>query len=93
MTPNVKCQLYAIKCKQTLFVRENYKKQHIISSSLIYQRPFNYQIMDTVPKIQTFTPTVNEFENNTFAEYIDYMESQGAHLAGVAKVSKFFFAS
>lgn len=47
--------------------------------------------MDTVPKIQTFTPTVNEFENITFAKYIDYMESQGAHLAGVAKVSKFCF--
>lgn len=36
-------------------------------------------------KIMTFYPTVEEFKN--FSRYIAYMESQGAHRAGLAKVS------
>lgn len=36
------------------------------------------------PKIMVFRPTWEEFQN--FSEYIAYMESQGAHKAGVAKV-------
>lgn len=36
-------------------------------------------------KIMTFYPTVEEFKN--FSRYIAYMESQGAHRAGLAKVN------
>lgn len=36
--------------------------------------------------IMTFYPTVEEFKN--FSRYIAYMESQGAHKAGLAKVSE-----
>lgn len=35
-------------------------------------------------KIMTFRPTIEEFKD--FAKYIVYMESQGAHRAGLAKV-------
>lgn len=35
--------------------------------------------------IMTFHPTNEEFRN--FSRYIAYMESQGAHTAGLAKVS------
>lgn len=35
--------------------------------------------------IMTFYPTVEQFSN--FNRYIAYMESQGAHKAGLAKVS------
>jgi len=34
-----------------------------------------------------FRPTWEEFQN--FNEYISFMESQGAHRAGVAKVCKY----
>ncbi|EEB12131.1 jumonji domain containing protein, putative [Pediculus humanus corporis] len=37
-----------------------------------------------VPKIMVFRPTYEEFKD--FKEYIQYMESQGAHKAGLAKV-------
>lgn len=36
------------------------------------------------PKIMVFRPTWKEFQD--FSEYIAYMESQGAHRAGIAKV-------
>lgn len=36
-------------------------------------------------KIMTFRPTLEEFRD--FGKYIAYMESQGAHRAGLAKVS------
>lgn len=36
------------------------------------------------PKIMVFRPTMSEFKN--FSDYIAYMESQGAHKAGIAKV-------
>ncbi|XP_050420976.1 lysine-specific demethylase 4C-like [Adelges cooleyi] len=36
------------------------------------------------PKIMVFRPTMDEFKN--FSAYIAYMESQGAHKAGLAKV-------
>lgn len=39
------------------------------------------------PKIMVFRPTWNEFQN--FSNYISYMESQGAHKAGIAKVCNF----
>lgn len=35
--------------------------------------------------IMTFHPTAEEFKN--FSRYIAYIESQGAHKAGLAKVS------
>lgn len=35
--------------------------------------------------IMTFYPTMEEFRN--FSRYIAYIESQGAHRAGLAKVS------
>ena len=46
---------------------------------------------DVVPQnhgskgIMTFYPTTEEFKN--FSRYIAYVESQGAHKAGLAKVS------
>lgn len=36
-------------------------------------------------RIMTFYPTLEEFRN--FSRYIAYIESQGAHRAGLAKVS------
>lgn len=36
-------------------------------------------------KIQTFYPTWDEFKD--FKKYIQYIESRGAHKAGLAKVS------
>lgn len=36
------------------------------------------------PRIMVFRPTMDEFKN--FSNYIAYMEEQGAHRAGVAKV-------
>ena len=38
----------------------------------------------TEARIMVFRPTFEEFKN--FTKYIDYMESQGAHKAGLAKV-------
>ncbi|XP_046834833.1 lysine-specific demethylase 4A-like isoform X3 [Vespa crabro] len=37
-----------------------------------------------VPRIQVFRPTYEEFKD--FTKYIEYMESKGAHKAGLAKV-------
>lgn len=42
----------------------------------------------TSPRIMVFRPTWEEFQN--FPEYISYMESCGAHLAGLAKVNLLF---
>jgi len=36
------------------------------------------------PRIMVFRPTWSEFQN--FSSYIEMMESQGAHEAGLAKV-------
>ena len=36
-------------------------------------------------KIQTFRPTWEEFKD--FPKFVEYMESQGAHKAGIAKVT------
>ncbi|XP_008486675.2 probable lysine-specific demethylase 4B, partial [Diaphorina citri] len=36
------------------------------------------------PKIMVFRPTYEEFKD--FSKFITYMESQGAHKAGLAKV-------
>ena len=40
--------------------------------------------MSEAPKIMVFRPTWEEFKN--FSQYVAYMESQGAHKAGVAKI-------
>lgn len=37
-----------------------------------------------IPRIMTFRPSYEEFKD--FSGYIEYMESRGAHLAGLAKV-------
>lgn len=42
------------------------------------------RILHESPKIMVFRPTWEEFQN--FSAYIAYMESKGAHKAGVAKV-------
>lgn len=39
-------------------------------------------------KIMTFRPTMEEFKD--FNQYLVYMESQGAHRAGLAKVGRDF---
>ena len=36
------------------------------------------------PRIMTFRPTMDEFTD--FTKYVNYMESEGAHRAGLAKV-------
>lgn len=41
--------------------------------------------MTEKPRIMVFRPTWEEFQD--FPKYIDYMESQGAHKAGLAKVN------
>jgi hypothetical protein len=45
---------------------------------------------NSIPKIMVFRPTMEEFKD--FTKYIEYMESQGAHKAGVAKVSAIIVA-
>ena len=42
-------------------------------------------------KIMTFRPTMEEFKD--FNQYLVYMESQGAHRAGLAKVGSVFHLS
>ena len=37
-----------------------------------------------IPQIMVFRPTMEEFKD--FNKYVLYMESQGAHKAGLAKV-------
>lgn len=37
------------------------------------------------PRIMVFRPTWRQFQN--FSAYIEYMESKGAHKAGIAKVN------
>lgn len=37
-----------------------------------------------IPRIMTFRPSYEEFKD--FSSYIDYIESRGAHLAGLAKI-------
>lgn len=39
---------------------------------------------NSIPKIMVFRPTMEEFKE--FTKYVEYMESCGAHKAGVAKV-------
>lgn len=41
--------------------------------------------MTSVDKIMVFEPSYEEFKD--FSKYIKYMESVGAHKAGIAKVS------
>ena len=36
------------------------------------------------PKIMVFTPTMEQFRN--FDKFVEHMEQQGAHKAGLAKV-------
>ena len=40
--------------------------------------------MDQVPRIMVFRPTWDEFKD--FPAYIEYIESKGAHKAGLVKV-------
>lgn len=42
------------------------------------------EILNPSARIMTFYPTMEEFRN--FSRYIAYIESQGAHRAGLAKV-------
>lgn len=45
---------------------------------------FNDDDQKNTPRIMTFRPSYEEFVN--FADYIEYMESRGAHKAGLAKI-------
>jgi jmjN domain len=54
---------------------------------------YNFRILEQlkmaeIPKIMTFRPTWEEFKD--FKKYVEYIESKGAHKAGVAKVSDKF---
>jgi len=58
---------------------------------------FNYELKmesssggHNLPKIQVFRPTMDEFKN--FPRFIEYIELQGAHKAGLAKVTKFIYS-
>lgn len=42
--------------------------------------------MDQVPRIMVFRPTWEEFKD--FPAYIEYIESKGAHKAGLVKVKE-----
>lgn len=42
-------------------------------------------------RLMTFTPSTEEFKD--FSRYIAYMESEGAHKAGMAKVSSTVFVA
>lgn len=42
------------------------------------------------PRIMVFRPTWEEFKH--FEKYVEYMESKGAHKAGLAKVSLSYFS-
>lgn len=42
--------------------------------------------MDQVPRIMVFRPSWEEFKD--FPGYIEYIESKGAHKAGLVKVRK-----
>lgn len=37
-----------------------------------------------IPRIMTFRPSYEEFKD--FSKYIEFIESKGAHLAGLAKI-------
>lgn len=41
----------------------------------------------SIPKIMVFRPTLEEMKD--FSKYLEFMESQGAHEGGLAKVGKF----
>lgn len=41
---------------------------------------------EPIPKIMIFRPTYEEFKD--FKQYMKYIETQGAHKAGLAKVSR-----
>ncbi|EDX06088.1 probable lysine-specific demethylase 4A [Drosophila simulans] len=45
---------------------------------------FGDEEQNKVPRIMTFRPSYEEFKN--FSAYIEYIESRGAHLAGLAKI-------
>ncbi|KAI4485696.1 hypothetical protein M0802_012592 [Mischocyttarus mexicanus] len=45
---------------------------------------YRIQCLEIKPRIQVFRPTYEEFKD--FTKYIEYMESKGAHKAGLAKV-------
>ena len=45
---------------------------------------------NNTPKIMVFRPTWEEFKD--FKKYIAYLESQGAHKAGLAKVRNYCIA-
>lgn len=47
----------------------------------------NNMSQSQIPKIQVFRPTWEEFKH--FDKYVEYMESKGAHKAGLAKVIRF----
>lgn len=63
--------------------------RRIISSSSLRFKSFDFsftdsEMDDTELKIQTFRPNWEEFKD--FPKYIKYIESKGAHKAGLARV-------
>lgn len=55
-------------------------------SSTEFNHIKNITMDDPELKIQTFRPTWDEFKD--FSNYIKYIESKGAHKAGLARVRK-----
>lgn len=53
-----------------------------------FLRDFILVTMDQVPRIMVFRPSWEEFKD--FPGYIEYIESKGAHKAGLVKVRNVF---
>jgi len=66
-----------------MIIQINFYLKHI-DLSMILDKMCSYK---NTPRIMVFRPTWSEFQN--FSSYIELMESQGAHKAGVAKVCYF----
>lgn len=68
-----------------------YAKQREMSGPAILKPKHDPPNDPKNPKIMTFHPTMEEFSD--FMGYIEYMESVGAHLGGIAKVRNILLTS
>lgn len=57
------------------------------SKTVLYKMEQNMKL----PKVLTFYPKIEDMTNITFEKYVENMELEGAHRAGIVKVSHLFF--
>ena len=77
---------YNLKLIILLICLSRYLEEKIAAEAAIQQFTMESSSGGTqIPRIMVFRPTMEEFKD--FNKYILYMESQGAHKAGLAKVS------